>query len=122
MSLCSEIALTQVKPDWDNLTFNENQDYNSRIYDLFSGKGYTNVYYGNYNVQCKVPHLKMYLSQAKTLAKHLKPLGYECNIKKWTDDRFRGRVLFFKNGVRVHPLELLEGGVFDALPVRGGKK
>lgn len=56
------------------------------------------------------------------MAKHLKQLGYTCDIKRYMTNRFRGRVLFFRNGVCVHPLELLEGGVFDKLPVRGDGK
>lgn len=27
-------------PDWDNLTFHENQEYNNQIYELFLAKGY----------------------------------------------------------------------------------
>lgn len=121
MSICSETP-TQVKPDWDNLTFSEGQYYLTQIWGLFSSKGYTNVYFQNINFQCAVPHLDMYVSQAKTLAKHLQPLGYQCDIRRWNGERFRGCVLFFKDEVMVHPLELFEGGVFDSLPVRGGEK
>lgn len=121
MSVCSKTTQT-FEPDWDNLTFHENQHYNDRIYDLFDSKGYRNVYYSDYNCECQEPQLDMYISQAKTLAKHLKQLGYECDIKKYRTNRFRGRVLFFKDDVKVHPLDLLERGIFDKLPVRGGGK
>lgn len=109
-------------PDWDNLTFDENQYYNDRIYELFLSKGYRNVYYSDYNCECQEPQVDMYVSHALTMVRHLKPLGYDCSIKRYATNRFRGRVLFFKNGVKVHPLELLEGGVFDMLPIRGDGK
>lgn len=121
MSICSAPTIV-FKPDWDNLTFDENQDYNDQVYELFLAKGYRNVYYSDYNCECQEPQLDMYLSQATTMAKHLKQLGYACDIKRYKTNRFRGRVLFFKKDVKVHPLELLECGVFDSLPVRGGKE
>ena len=105
---------------WDNLSWEERQDYNLRIFDVFSEKNYTSVNMSQCDFLSMSPHLNMHAGEAKKLASELMVKGYTVEIINDPLNRFKAIAIISKDGVCIHPASLID--VFKTLPVRGGKR
>lgn len=109
-----------MSPDWDNLTWEERQDYGLEIYEVFDEKNYNSVNMSECDFLSMSPHLNMYKREAKKLASELAVKGYDVEIITDPLNRFKAIAIISKDGVCIHPASMID--VFKTLSVRGGKK
>lgn len=105
-------VLREDKPSWEQAC-----QASSDIADVFYARNYHNVNFNEGTFRCRLPHLQMYVSEAKTLRKHLEPQGYSVELIENRDNKFRCSVVILYRHRHVHPLDMIP--VFRNLPVRG---
>lgn len=114
------MSIESAQPNFDNLSWEERQYYNLRIFEVFDEKNYNSVNMSECDFLSMSPHLNMYAGEAKKLASELAVKGYDVEIITDPLNKFKAIAIISKDGVCIHPASLID--VFKTLPGMGCKK